>query len=252
MHEENTKKFTLSVPGAIVVAGLLIAVSIFATKSGVAPSNLTANTISAGNDTAVKVADVITTQVTEIIAKKNTVKVDPIVATDHISGNPDASLVLIEYSDTECPYCKRFHTTLTDLQKSYDFAWVYRHYPIPSLHAKATTEALATECAFAQGGNTAFWNYINEMYRITPSNDGLPSDALTSIATTVGLDATLLSACIDAQTYSVDIEADVASGERAGASGTPYSVVVFNGATYPVEGARSIEVMKALFEALTK
>ena len=58
-------------------------------------------------------------------------------------------------------------------EKGDQVAWVYRHYPIPELHPKAFHEAEATECAWEQGGNSTFWKYIDKIFEITPSNNGL-------------------------------------------------------------------------------
>ena len=52
-------------------------------------------------------------------------------------------------------------------------AWVYRHFPIDSLHSRARKEAEATECANEFGGNTVFWQYLDKIFELTPSNDGL-------------------------------------------------------------------------------
>lgn len=93
---------------------------------------------------------------------------------EHIIGNLNGDITIVEYSDLECPFCKRFQTTMHEVLKSDpNIAWVYRHYPIPQLHSKALHEAEATECAWEQGGNEAFWKYTDRIYEITPSNNGL-------------------------------------------------------------------------------
>lgn len=66
-------------------------------------------------------------------------KMTPISSSDHIRGNPDAPVKIVEYSDTECPFCKRFQTTMQQVMNEYGkdgkVAWVYRHYPIDQLHS---------------------------------------------------------------------------------------------------------------------
>lgn len=105
--------------------------------------------------------------------------IDPVSSDEHIWGDANASIVIVEYSDLECPFCKAFHTTLLEVVKNNpDVAWVYRHYPIPQLHPKAFHEAEATECAWAQGGNVAFWKYTNKIFEITPSNNRLEESEL--------------------------------------------------------------------------
>lgn len=102
---------------------------------------------------------------------------DPVTAKDHIAGNPQADLLIIEYSDPECPFCKRFHETMTQVMNEYGkqgkVAWVYRHFPLDSIHSKARHEAEAMECAGEIGGNTKFWEYLNKLEEITPANNQL-------------------------------------------------------------------------------
>src|SRR3546814_15691189 len=92
-------------------------------------------------------------------------------------GSPDASVKVIEFSDFECPFCKGFHRTMGQVMEAYGqdgkVAWVYRHFPIDSIHSKARKEAQASECAAELGGNDAFWAYAETPFDVTPSNDRL-------------------------------------------------------------------------------
>lgn len=82
---------------------------------------------------------------------------------DHILGNPDASIVIIEYSDYECPYCKSFHPTLTQIVQNSNgnVAWVYRHWPI---HQGSLEKLIAAECIATLKGNDAFWKYTDLLF----------------------------------------------------------------------------------------
>jgi protein-disulfide isomerase len=104
-------------------------------------------------------------------------KVDPVTAKDHIMGSISAPVKIIEYSDTECPFCARFFDTMKQIMAEYGkdnrVAWVYRHVPLESLHSRARYEAEATECAAKIGGNDAFWKYLETLERISPLNNGL-------------------------------------------------------------------------------
>ena len=77
---------------------------------------------------------------------------------DHSRGPADAQITLIEYSDFECPFCKKFHSTMKEVLDAYPgkIKWVYRHYPL-SFHANAGKEAEASECAYELGGHEKFW-----------------------------------------------------------------------------------------------
>jgi len=99
------------------------------------------------------------------------IEIKPVTTNDdHILGDlSTAKIVVIEYSDLDCQFCKVFHSTmyLVVKESNGDVAWVYRHYPIPQLHPEAFKKAEATECAWEQGGNTAFWQYTDRLFGIT-------------------------------------------------------------------------------------
>lgn len=99
-------------------------------------------------------------------AQSKDVKIRPVTSDDHIVGNINAKIVIVEYSDLDCPFCKSFHNTMHRVVKESngDVAWVYRHYPITQLHPNAYQKAEATECAWEQGGNTAFWKYADKVF----------------------------------------------------------------------------------------
>ncbi len=108
------------------------------------------------------------------------IQVRPISPDEHILGNVNAKIIIVEYSDLECPFCKVFHTTMHQVveKNNGDVAWVYRHYPITQLHSKAFHEAEATECAWEQGGNETFWKYTDRIFEITQSNNRLDESEL--------------------------------------------------------------------------
>jgi protein-disulfide isomerase len=185
------------------------------------------------------------------------VNIAPVTSGDRILGNPNADIVIVEYSDTECPFCKRFHQTLQQIMAEYGkdgkVAWVYRHFPIPSLHPKAPKEAEATECAAEQGGNTMFWKYIDKVYEITPSNNGLDPAQLPVIASELGLDVTAFNTCLSSGKMTAKVKAQYDEGVIAGARGTPYSVLITKDEKIPItQGALPYENMKAILDSILK
>lgn len=199
-NETNNNNIWLTV-GAIIIAGALIAGAIFFTKQAPKNENIEQITISSPR---------------------------PISANDHIFGNPEADIIVLEYGDIECPPCKSFHSTMNQVMDKYakdgKVAWVFRHMPIAGLHKKAQKEAEATECAFEQGGNNAFWSFINRIYEITPSNDQLDPAQLTQIAKDQKLDVNKFTECLNTGKYASKVNADFADGLIAtnNRPGTPF------------------------------
>ena len=157
---------------------------------------------------------------------------------DHWRGPKDAKIVLVEYSDTECPYCKLFHQTILKTLEKYpnDFAWVYRHHPIAKLHSKAPKEAEATECASELGGNDGFWNYLIRLMEVTPANNGLDTLELPKIATFIGLDEAKFKDCLASGKYADKVNKEVQEIEKMGSFGTPYGILIFGDKKYEIGG----------------
>lgn len=178
----------------------------------------------------------------------------PVSSSDHVRGNPDAPVKIVEYSDTECPFCKRFHETMKQVAESNsNVAWVYRHFPLDQLHKKARKEAVATECANELGGNDAFWKYIDRLFEITPANDGLDPAELPKIAQFVGLDVAKFNTCLASTKYDQHVEDEVQNAAATGGNGTPWSIVVSkSGKKYPLSGAQPLEAVKQLIDVALK
>ncbi len=221
------------VPLAIVIAGALVALAIY---FGGSDSSLRLPTGNAENTTT-------------------KAEIAPITERDHILGSLNAELTVVEYSDTECPYCKVFHKTMHQVVEDYQgrVAWVYRHFPIVQLHAKAPKEAEATECAAELGGNQAFWRYIDRLFELTNSNDSLDLAELPKIAVAIGLNQAAFNECLSSGRHSEFVAKSVEAAVKAGARGTPHSVIVTKGGKQLViNGAEPIESVKAKIDSLLK
>ena len=99
------------------------------------------------------------------LAESEDVEVPALTASDRYLGNINADVVIIEYSDIDCPFCKKFHPTMERIAQEYGskIAWVYRHFPLDSLHPEARTKAEATECVAQLAGNEVFWKYLKTL-----------------------------------------------------------------------------------------
>ncbi|MBX4198718.1 DsbA family protein [Candidatus Parcubacteria bacterium] len=181
-------------------------------------------------------------------------KVEPVSGKDHMLGDANAPITIVEYSDLECPFCKVFHDTMHQVLATYagKVNWVYRHFPIAQLHSKAPMESEASECAADQGGNTAFWSYIDKIFATTGSNNTLDPAELPRIAQGLGLDVTQFNKCLTNGTHGKEITDDVTAAINAGAQGTPYSVIIMGDKQIVVNGAEPYESVKAKIDSLLK
>lgn len=237
--ETESKKFSLSTPAAIVIAGAFIAVAVFLGMRGAATTSALPQQPVAQQPTG------------------DLEQMKAITSADHIRGNPDAQVKIVEYSDTECPFCKRFHGTMKEAMDKYGkdgkVAWVYRHFPLDQLHSKARKEAVALECANEQGGNDKFWSYADRLYEVTPANNGLDPAELPKIAQYVGLDVAKFNTCLASTKYDQHIEDEVQNAVATGGNGTPWSIVVAkSGKKYPLSGAQPLDAVKQLIEVALK
>jgi protein-disulfide isomerase len=180
----------------------------------------------------------------------------PVSATDdHIYGDPAAPITLIEYSDFECPFCKRFHATPRRLvdEHSGQVNWVYRHFPLGFHNPGAQKQAEASECANELGGNDAFWEYSDLIYARTKSNgNGFPISQLVPLAVEIGLDEGQFGECLDSGRYTEHVAADVSDGEQAGVRGTPGNILRVNqsGLSVAIQGAQPYENVKQRLDLL--
>lgn len=169
----------------------------------------------------------------------------PISDEDHIRGNKDAKVILIEYSDLECPFCSGFHVTAKQMQEEYgdDVAWVYRHFPLDAIHSRARPAALASECAAEIGGNDSFWAFIDEIFEDQTEN--LTDVGLKGVAANIGLDADEFANCLDAGEYEDKVEDQYQGGLTAGVNGTPGNFILNDkGEVWLIPGAVPFETLK--------
>ncbi len=176
----------------------------------------------------------------------------PITKADHIRGDIRAPLIWIEYSDFECPFCKRFHPTMLRMLEEYagKIKFVYRHFPL-SFHQNAQKEAEASECANELGGTKAFWKYTDLIFeRTTANGTGFALDALVPLAKEIGLNETKFKNCLDSGKYAAHVQQDEAGGQGAGVNGTPGSFLIGkDGKAQLLSGALPYEQVKAAIEA---
>lgn len=236
MEQKNTTG--VSLPGAIIIAGALIAIAVIWTKTPVPSANIATESVQ-----------------TEL-------KLVPVTSSDHIFGNPNASIKIVEYSDPSCPFCKIFHPTMKQIIDEYGpsgkVSWVYRHFPLEK-HPNAMIESIAFECAASLGGNDAFWKYANRLYEITPSDQGqeLDQKQLPIIASFAGLDVLKFNECLISGKFTDKINKQYTDGVNAMLGippeqrGTPFSVIISpSGKKIPLVGAQNYSTLKNIIETV--
>ncbi len=163
---------------------------------------------------------------------------------DHILGPADAPVMLLEYGDYQCPYCRRAHDgirRLRDERLGDRLGYVFRHFPNTRAHPQAWLAAEAAEAAAAQG---RFWDMHDYLFA---HQDALDRDGLVQAARELGLDAERFARELDEHIHAERVEEDFASARRSDAHSTPTFYV--NGRRY--DGAWDEEsVLEAVNEPL--
>jgi protein-disulfide isomerase len=230
----------LAIPIAIVLGFGLIAAAVFFSGGGM---NKNAQNV----DPSKVIADA-----NGGVIEKGPVR--PVDAKDHIRGNPNAPIVIVEYSDFECPFCKNFHETMNKIMDKYGsdgkVAWVYRQFPIEQLHPSAPRIAEASECVAELAGNDAFWKFSDQVFGERGVNEPTNMSRLTEFATTAGVDATAFNACLEDGRTKKLVTEDMTDGINAGAKGTPYSVVTVGGQEGVINGAQPYEYVDSVLTTL--
>jgi protein-disulfide isomerase len=181
-------------------------------------------------------------------------EVKPISDRDYVRGNPDAEITFIEYSDFECPFCKKSHPTVQEIVDHYDgkVNWVYRHFPLGFHDPHATKEAEAVECVGELGGNDKFWEMNDLIFETTRSNKGLEPADLPALASRIGIDQDEFKTCLDSGKYTGYIRQSIAEGSKAGVQGTPGNIILNNktGKKKLVSGAQPFSSFQAAIDSL--
>lgn len=229
----------LNIPTAIIIAGVIVAGAIVYTgQSKVQSVDTTDQVVQQGRLTSEEIKDILT-----------------IKPEDHVLGSLDAKVKIFEYSDYECPFCKNFHLTMEQVVQEYgengDVAWIYRHFPIESLHpVKAMREAIASECVAKLAGKDAFWEFSKKFFEVTPSNNRTNLDTvLPQIVSELGINQGEFDLCLESGEFDNHINEDLRTAELTGGRGTPWSILVAPGGDmYPINGALPFESVKQLVD----
>ncbi len=171
--------------------------------------------------------------------------------TDHIRGNKDAKITLIEYADFECPFCQRHTATLAQLLRKYPktVRIVYRHFPL-EFHTGAKQKAEASECVAKLKGNEAFWKFHDLLFR----RINVTVDKLPLLARSADIDINAFKKCTGGGTVSSHVAMDIQGGQESGVNGTPANFIVNErtGEFTMISGAVPLSSFTAVIDPMLK
>jgi protein-disulfide isomerase len=232
--EPNYSTTSWTLPVAVVVGFALIALAIFFTRDTNNPQSAATSTVP------------------EVVTIPSVIK--PVDDSDYIKGNPNAPILIVEYSDYDCPFCKSFHSTMNQIMDEYavtgKVAWVYRQLPIVDLHPMSERISLNALCVGEKGGNDAFWEFSNLIFDQRELNEPTNITRLPEYAESAGVKRADLIACLDSRSQEAVLEASLADAKNAGIEGTPYSYVIVGNQIEPITGAQPYVVMKSVIDNL--
>lgn len=235
--QTGTRGTSLAIPVSIVVGFALVAGAIY--FSG-ANSQAQQGTQNAANVLGVE--------------EPTTGEIRPVDEKDHIRGNPNAPIVMIEYSDYDCPFCKNYHETMKRVIQNYGadgkVAWVYRHFPLEQLHPSAPHIALASECVAELGGNDAFWKFTDLVFGERGTNEPTNTARLPEFAKTAGVSESAFTACVEEGRTKSLVDEDMRDAIAAGGKGTPHTLVLVGGQQGIISGAQPYETVSKILDTL--
>ena len=243
----------VSTPIAILVGSVLIALSIL-----ISGGTIKIKGFNSSNTLGVQASDPPTQQDTAPEPSVGPVKVS--LDDDPVLGSPNAPVTIVEFSDYECPFCKRhYDQTHAELKKNYidsgKVKLVFRDLPLSFHDPMAITEAIAANCAKEQGGDSAYYKFHDIMFEKTTSNgSGLTKDQLYQFASEQGLNQANFKTCVDSEKYKDEVSKDLTDAGNAGATGTPSFIIGKSGEGEIegklVVGAQPYSVFQAEIDAL--
>lgn len=175
---------------------------------------------------------------------------------DYIKGNPNAPILMIEYSDYDCPFCKQYHETLNRIMDEYGVtgrvAWVYRQFPIGQLHPNSPKISEAALCVGDIGGNDAFWKFSESVFSKREIDEPTNTLNLPEYAVEAGVKKEEYISCLESRRMEGAVKKSVEDAFNIGARGTPYTVLMVGNEQAVINGAQSYETVRGIIENLLK
>ncbi len=256
MNNQNNNTLAIAITfAAVVISGSVI---FFGLQMRSNPENL-----SAGQDLSQQIEEGIQAYIqkqqeearqAEIEANKPKFVEGDFTDDDAVLGDSEAPVTMIEFSDYECPFCKRHFTqTLPLLKEKYidtgKVKLIFRDFPLAFHDPLATEQAMAAECVREQTDDETYFAYHDLLFEATDSNGrGMEKEMLYTLAEQIGVGNDEFSQCLESEKYKDEIAKDIADGQSAGVSGTPGFLV--NGQL--ISGAQPFSTFEQVIEAELK
>lgn len=229
--EPSPQPSSPALPIAIICGFAMIAIAIFFTS----------------NKDTKNVTDTAVTPTTDSTPR-------PVSKDDYILGNPNAPIVMVEYSDYDCPFCKQYHTTLLQIMDEYGItgqvAWVYRQFPLAQLHPNSPMISKAALCVGKIGKNDAFWKFTNAIFDSRDVDEATNVTKLPNFAEEAGVSRSAYFECMDDNEMENEVKQQITDGFNSGARGTPFTVLIVGNQQAVINGAQPYDVVKGIVKNL--
>ena len=228
MQMSDSKKFELNQPVAIIITGVLIAGAIIFVNLHPGPAAADANP-------------------NEALPANASVPAPN--AQDHVIGDINAPVVLIEYSDFQCYYCMQVYPTIKKIvdESKGQIAWVMRNLPLDSLHPEARPAGLAAECIAEQKGNEGWWAFADDIFA---DQENMGTARYLTLAQKAGVNMAQYLSCVSTKKYNDKLDQQSGEAYAAGGQGTPFTIVYGNGASIPLSGALPYAQFSSVIKAV--
>lgn len=219
----------------LIVAVLIIGLGYFANKNK--------DYVPANSQNQNKIYNPLEDSNTDQAQNSQQVQLDPTLLKapnemDFRKGNANSQITIVEYSDLDCPFCKKVNPTLNNILTKYDgkVSLVYRQFPL-SIHPYSEQKSLTALCIGDLYGNDGFWKYSS--YILADDESGNKNNAL-KVATDLGFDGTKIQACLSSGKNDTVLKQQMADADAAGLQGTPFFLIFTADGTYmtTIDGAQ--------------
>ena len=164
-----------------------------------------------------------------------------------VSGNKNSEILLVEYSDFECPFCSSFHPTAKRAVDELGIAWVYRHFPL-SFHQTAEEGSIIAECVKDNLGNDEFLSFVDGVFENGTGN----LDLYKSLGKREGLSDLQINTCLASDEYKSRVQNSLKEGSGIGVRGTPGAFIINRSTNKVAEvpGAVGFDTLRGIIDSV--